>query len=93
MYSDVIHRTITLSSYTRMAIILNVSVLFILNVLLLLFLSSPCSPTPFKLKIGLAFVGDMEEESMTALITAIHYPNKHWAHTLQDTDLGCWLLL
>lgn len=46
------------------------------------------TPTPFKLDIGLAFVGVTEEESIGALITAIHYPNKHGTQPLLDTDLG-----
>lgn len=50
-----------------------------------------CPETHSKLKIGLAFVGHIEEESMTALITAIHYPNKHWAHTQCWAQIwGCW---
>ena len=46
------------------------------------------TPTPFKLEIGLAFVGDIEEESIGALITAIHYPNKHGTQPLLDTNSG-----
>lgn len=42
----------------------------------------------FKLEIGLAFVGDTEEESIGALITAIHYPNKHGTQPLLDTNSG-----
>lgn len=45
-------------------------------------------PTPVKLEIGLAFVGDTEEESIGALITAIHYPNKHGTQPLLDTNSG-----
>lgn len=43
------------------------------------------TPTPFKLDIGLAFVGDTEEGSIGAFITAIHYPNKHIGLNL------CWI--
>lgn len=46
------------------------------------------TPTPFKLEIGLAFVGDTEGESIGALITAIHYPNKHGTQPLLDTNSG-----
>lgn len=46
------------------------------------------TPTPFKLEIGLAFVGDTERESIGALITAIHYPNKHGSQPLLDTNSG-----
>lgn len=46
------------------------------------------TPTPFKLEIGLAFVEDTEEESIGALITAIHYPNKHGTQPLLDTNSG-----
>lgn len=58
-------------------------------------LGSPPLPHPFantcirfKLEIGLAFVGDTEEESIGALITAIHYPNKHGTQPLLDTNSG-----
>lgn len=46
------------------------------------------APTPFKLEIGLAFVGDTKGESIGALITAIHYPNKHGTQPLLDTNSG-----
>lgn len=48
----------------------------------------PSTPTPFKLEIGLAFVGDTKGESIDALITAIHYPNKHGTQPLLDTNSG-----
>lgn len=48
----------------------------------------PLANTPFKLEIGLAFVGDTEGESIGALITAIHYPNKHGTQPLPDTNSG-----
>lgn len=83
MYSNVIHWTITLSFCEPPA------QSFCLCWGLLPF---PCplpnTPTPFKLEIGLAFVGDTKGESIDALITAIHYPNKHGTQPLLDTNSG-----
>lgn len=83
MYSNVIHWTITLSFCKHIV------QLFYLYWALLPFPHPLANtPTPFKLEIGLAFVGDTKGESIGALITAIHYPNKHGTQPLLDTNSG-----
>lgn len=83
MYSDVIHWTITLLFCKHKV------QLFCLYWALLPFPHPLANtPTPFKLEIRLAFVGDTEGESIGALITAIHYPNKHGTQPLLDTNSG-----
>lgn len=83
MHSNVIHWTITLS-FSK-----HIVQLFCLYWALLPFSHPPANtPTPFKLEIGLAFARDTEGESIRALITAIHYPNKHGTQPLLDTNSG-----
>lgn len=81
MYSNVIHWTITLSFCEP-----PVQSFCLRRGLLPFPCPLPNTPTPFKLEIGLAFVGDTKGESIDALITAIHYPNKHGTQPLLDTN-------
>lgn len=83
MYSNVIHWTITLSFCEP-----PVQSFCLCWGLLPFPCPLPNTPTPFKLEIGLAFVGDTKGESIDALITAIHYPNKHGTQPLLDTNSG-----
>lgn len=79
MYSNVIHWTIAFSFQEH-----------IVQLFCLYWAHFPffhlIANTLFKLEIGLAFVGDIEEESIGALITTIHYPNKHGTQPLLDTN-------
>lgn len=83
MYSNVIHWTITLSFCEP-----PVQSFCLCWGLLPFPCPIPNTPTLFKLEIGLAFVGDTKGESIDALITAIHYPNKHGTQPLLDTNSG-----
>lgn len=83
MYSNVIHWTITLSFCVP-----PVQSFCLCWGLFPFPCPLPNTPTPFKLEIGLAFVGDTKGESIDALITAIHYPNKHGTQPLLDTNSG-----
>lgn len=83
MYSNVIHWTITLSFWEP-----PVQSFCLCWGLVPFPCPLPNTPTPFKSEIGLAFVGDTKGESIHALITAIHYPNKHGTQPLLDTNSG-----